>query len=313
MKLNQSNGTFLLWNESVSNPDFDNEETASAASTVVVVNCVLNLPLMPITIFGNLIVLTSVMKTPSLRSPSTIFLCGLGVLDLVVGLVVQPMYIVRELIENDFLNKLSRTVGFAFCGISLATMAVISVDRFLALRYHMTYHMLVTSTRVRLTLVIIWLIHLLPLSTIVGFWDVPALFDAGRILICVYTVASTISYIGIYRIVRRHQLQILAQKQAAELPHAETAKNLAYVSLSKTAVNTFVFYICTIFCYLPWFIYRMVYSDLFFANLNTAWVFVATLLFANSALNPFLYCWRLRELRAAVKKTLKKISCRNSS
>lgn len=313
MKLNQSNSTFLPWNRSVPNRNFDNEETANAATTIVIMNCLLNLSLMPIAIFGNTMVLTAVVKTPLLRSPSLILLCGLAVSDLVVGLVVQPMYIARELKANVFLIKLSRTVGFAFCGISLATMAVISVDRFLALQYHMTYNTLVTTTRVQLFLMIIWFIHLLPLSTVVGFWDVPALFTAGRILICVYTIASTISYIGIYRIVRRHQLQILAQKQAAALSNAETANNMAFVSLSKTAVNTFVFYICTIFCYLPWFIYRIVYSDVFFTNPNTAWVFTATLLFSNSSINPFLYCWRLRELRAAVKKTLKKMSCRQSS
>ena len=313
MKLNESNGTFLLWNRSVFNRNFDNEETTSAATTIVIVNCVLNVPLMPIAIFGNLLVLTAVVKNPLLRSPSVILLCGLSASDLVVGLVVQPMYIARQLLENAFLNKLSRTVGFAFCGISLATMAVISVDRFLALQYHMTYHTLVTTTRVQLFLIIIWLIHLLPLSTVIGFWDVPVLFTAGRILIFVYTIASTISYIGIYRIVRRHQLQILAQKQAAQLSNAETANNVVYVSLSKAAVNTFVFYICTIVCYLPWFIYRMVYSHVYFTVPNTAWVFTATLLFANSAINPFLYCWRLRELRAAVKKTLKKMSCRQSS
>lgn len=313
MKLNQSNSTFPLWNGSVSNRDFDNEETASDATTIVIVNCVLNFPLMPISIFGNIMVLTAVVKTPLLRSPSVILLCGLAVSDLVVGLVVQPIYIARELLANVFLTKLSRTMGFAFCGISLATMAAISVDRFLAVQCHMTYNTVVTTTRVKITLIIIWLIHLLPLSPVLGFWHIPAVFYIGLILICVYIIASTISYIGIYRIVRRHQLQILAQKQAAELSNAETADNWAYVSLSKTAVNTFVFYICTILCYFPWFIYRIFYRDVFFTNPNTAWVFTLTLLFANSAINPFLYCWRLRELRAAVKKTLKKMSCRHSS
>ena len=298
----------------MSNRDFDTEETASALKTIIIVNCVLNLPLIPIATFGNTMVLTAVAKTPLLRSPSLILLCGLAVSDLVVGLVVQPMYIARELMANVLVNKLSRTVGFAFCGISLATMAMISVDRFLALQYHMTYDTLVTKTRVLLFLIIIWLIHLLPLSTVIGFWDVPALFTAGRILVCVYTIASTISYIGIYRIVRHHQLQILVQKQAAEVPNAaETANNMAFVSLSKTAVNTFMFYICTIFCYLPWFICRMVYSEAFFTNSNSAWIFTVTLSFANSSINPFLYCWRLRELRAAVKKTIKKMSCGQSS
>lgn len=314
MKLNQSNSIFLPWNRSASNRDFDTEETASAVTNIVIVNCVLNLPLIPIAICANTMVLTAVVKTPLLRSPSFILLCGLAVSDLVVGLVVQPMYIARELMANVFLTKLSRTVAFAFCGISLATMAVISVDRFVALQYHMTYNTLVTTTRVQLFLMIIWLIHLLPLSTAIGFWDVPALFTAGRILISLYTIASTISYIGIYRIVRRHQLQILVQKQAARgLSNAETANNLTFVSSSKNAVNTFVFYICTVFCYLPWFICRMVYSDVFFTNPNSAWIFTVTLSFANSSINPFLYCWRLRELRAAVTKTLKKMTCRQNS
>ncbi|CAH3173980.1 unnamed protein product, partial [Porites lobata] len=32
----------------------------------------------------------------------------------------------------------------------------------------------------------------------------------------------------------------------------------------------------------------------------------ATLLFVNSSLNPFLYCWRIKEIRQAVKATIKR-------
>ena len=58
----------------------------------VVTICLLNGLLMLLTIMGNVLVLTAMLKTP-LRSPSTIFLCSLAVSDLLVGFVVKPIYI----------------------------------------------------------------------------------------------------------------------------------------------------------------------------------------------------------------------------
>ncbi|XP_078355640.1 melanocortin receptor 3-like [Oculina patagonica] len=300
------NHTLSLWDESADDRSFVNEETATRITTIVVVNCALNVPLMLISIFGNIMVLAAVATTSSLRSPSLILLCGLAVSDLVVAVVVQPIYIAKELTSDVILLGVTKKMGFSFCGISFATMAAISVDRFLALRYHMTYNMFVTTRRVKLILVIIWVTHILLLSS-VSFWYRLANFYINVVLIFMYIIASTISYIGIYRIVRCHQLQILAQQQAVEMLTDENSYN--FPSLSRNAVNTFVFYICTIFCYFPWLIYRIFYSHIFVTNPNTAWVFTATLLFANSAINPFLYCWRLRELRVAVMKTVRKMSC----
>ena len=35
----------------------------------------------------------------------------------------------------------------------------------------------------------------------------------------------------------------------------------------------------------------------------------STLVYLNSSLNPFLYCWRITEVRQAVKATIKKVYC----
>ena len=301
------NDPFSPWNESADDRDFDNEETTTSITTIVIVNCVLNVPLMLISILGNTMVLAAVATTPSLRSPSVILLCGLAVSDLVVGLVVQPIYIAKELTSDVLLLGVTRTMGFSFCGISFATMAAISVDRFLALQYHMTYNTLVNTRRVKLILIVIWLNHILLLS-FVHFWFSPANFYISLVLIALYILASTFSYIGIYRIVRRHQLQILAQQQTLEL--STDGNTFNPLSLSRTAVNTFVFYICTILCYFPWLIFRIFYGHIYAANPNSAWDFTATLIFVNSAINPFLYCWRLRELRIAVVKTIRKLLCK---
>ena len=38
-------------------------------------------------------------------------------------------------------------------------------------------------------------------------------------------------------------------------------------------------------------------------------IFTGTTVCLNSALNPLLYCWKIREVRQAVKETLRQLSC----
>ena len=91
--------------------------------TMRIANCILNAPLILLSIIGNALVLAAILKTPSLRSPSVIFLCSLAVSDLLVGLVVQPVYIVEQMVKT--VPKLQEAVGgmgFAGCGVSLWTI-----------------------------------------------------------------------------------------------------------------------------------------------------------------------------------------------
>ena len=106
----------------------------SGFETVVTANCILNAPLMLLSIIGNALVLVAILRTPSIRSPSVIFLCNLAVADLLVGLVVQPAYIAEQIVRTvSALPKAVTAMGFAGCSVSLWTMTAITVDRFLAL------------------------------------------------------------------------------------------------------------------------------------------------------------------------------------
>ena len=129
---------------------------------MVIANCILNTPLMLLSIIGNALVLVAILRTPSIRSPSVIFLCNLAVSDLLVGLVVQPVYVAAEIARTvRALSQAAETVGFAGCGVSLATMTAITVDRFLALHYHLQYPNLMTTSRAIYTIVTIWCIIML--------------------------------------------------------------------------------------------------------------------------------------------------------
>ena len=126
----------------------------SDEETSVIINSVLNALLIPICIAGNALVLAAVWRNPSLRIPSTILLCSLAVSDLFVGFLLLPVnitiarfYILSGSSSYPRLFQVRFFFTIQLCGVSLETMTAISVDRYLALRYHMRYPNLMTSKR----------------------------------------------------------------------------------------------------------------------------------------------------------------------
>ena len=286
----------------------ENKGDGSYSKNIIILNCVLNAPLMLTTILGNSLVLATILRTPSLRSPSTVFLCSLAVSDLLVGLVVQPVYIVDKLKPGMPIMNAYFSLVLLLCGVSLGTMTALSVDRLLALQCHMRYPTLVTKKRAIYIIVKLWF----------GCLFLSCIHFAGQEFFIITVVVgtalcflvSTFSYIRIYQLVRRHQLQIEAQqRQLAQNYNVEHKLNI--VQAIKSALYTFIYYICLILCYSPVFI-----SMLRFAitpeSWTMAWNLADTVVFMNSSINPFLYCLCNGKLRAAVLKTLRTILFRQA-
>ena len=291
-------------NNESANHHSDNEEN-STPETVIIMNCVLNAPLMLISILGNVLVLAAIIRTPSIRSTHMIMLCSLAVSDLLVGLVAQPIYIVEQLTEDRFVHHVSVIMGYSLCGVSFLTITAITVDRFLALHYHMRYATLVTESRVKYTLIIIWLLSFL--ASGFYFWSSRVHSLLLGVSTAIYFIISTFSYIRIYLIVRKHQSLIHIQQQAVQ--SSNTGNNLNIARLKRSAFNIFLFYIVLIICYFPIHVILTVFATSG-KDWQTEWNFANTVVFMNSSINPLLFCWRLRELRIAVVKTARQMLCK---
>ena len=279
----------------------------STREMFVIMNFVLNAPLMVISILGNALVLAAIIRTSAIRSTTMVMLCSLAVSDLLVGLVAQPCYLADLLTTGNLTAGLSVMVGFSVCGVTLWTTTAISVDRFLALHYHMRYATLVTKSRVKYTLLIIWLINV-PFSGLY-LWKEREYKLTIAIMTVICLTVSTFSYILIYRVVRRHKVHINTQQQVVQSLATATAagnKGAHVLRMKKSAMNTFVFYIFLISCYIPMYILLTLHG-ISYIDWTIEWSFISILVFMNSAINPFLYCWRLRELRAAVVKTARQL------
>ena len=197
------NYSFDSKNESKSN-NMENMDNSSNSETVVVINCVLNVPLMFTSIAGNALVLFAILSTPSLRSlPSNIFLCSLAITDFLVGLVVQPVYIANRLHHSTgrTLAIVEDLMPFFLSGVSLKTITAISVDRFLALHYHVTYANLMTTKRVIFASASLWFVSIvLPCLKVV--WKSEVVFLIAGVVITICFVISSASYINFFWVIK---------------------------------------------------------------------------------------------------------------
>lgn len=273
---------------------------ANLVEILLLANCAVNIPLALTAIIGNALVLHAVWKTPSLRSPSILLLCGLASTDLAVGVVVQPLFITRVLVKiyaahsvdiNFLFFILYNVVVYTVCGVSFATIAIISLDRLIAILKPFQYASIVTIPRLRWMFVAIWLSFSLVGS--MQIWAESVLFlVVGMVGACGLCI-STLSHVMIYRIVRHHQNAIQVQLEAVQ---ASTVNTPNIARLKKSALNTFIFYIVLILCYCP-YLANIALGGGFLANCLTG-----TIVFINSSLNPILYCWRIREIWVVVSQ-----------
>ena len=279
---------------------------------IIIANCVVNLALAFLAITGNALVLYGVWKTPSLRSPSILLLCGLASTDLCVGLIVQPLVIAGCFInlysrfENLklILQKAYQTIGLFLCGTSLFIMTGISIDRLIAIVKPLHYPSIVTSSRVTRVLVAILAVNALTAST--RFWELRVLFASTSTFTLICLSISIICQATIYKIMRRHRFQIQSQIQAFE----DNTTRASMANLRKSAFNVFVVFIVLVICYFPYHVVYIVYFTGKAGDLKLWFLLSMTVVFLNSALNPLLYCWRIREIRLAVLQKLRRLFSR---
>ena len=103
---------------------------------------------------------------------------------------------------------------------------------------------------------------------------------------------------------------------------AETAKvsqkrriqervRLNITQYKKVVSSIFWLQLTLVACYAPFITVSLLrHTVLSGTTIQGLWLFTATLVYSNSSLNPFLYCWKIREVRIAVKNTAKAFCCR---
>ena len=263
-----------------------------------------------ITAFGNTFILVALSKETSLHPPSKLLYRCLATTDLLVGLIGQPLaatYWMSLVYEEWSLCRYAKDAAFisshALCGVSLWTLTAISVDRLLALLSGIRYRQTVTLKRTCIITATFWILSLAAGSFYISHNRIVIWYTIIFIPSC--SVISIASYTKIFRTLRNHQAQVQDHVQ----PSQTTALNMA--RYRKAANSALWVQLALAVCYVPKLItlfmnnYRKTYSS----HVVVIDGITCIILYSNSTFNPFLYCWRVREVRKAVKQTIRQAFC----
>ena len=271
---------------------------------VAVINCVLCL----IAVLGNVLILVA-LHNCLLHPPSKLLFRCLASTDLCVGFISQPSFVISLISEIEEHLSLCRISGHVvyissatLCGVSLCILTMISVDRLLALLLGLRYRHVVTLARVRAIAILLWL--LLSALSILYFWSQAVFMIILCVIVLLCLAASTVCYSKIYFALRYRQALVSQQSEHGGPNMPTRTRWLKY----KRSVSTTVWvYMTLIACYLPFAVVQIVramHGDTL--SLVVAQGCTTSLVYLNSTINPAIYCWRMKEVRQAVKAAIRR-------
>lgn len=278
------------------------------SDVALLINAVINAIISAAATAGNLLIIVSILRSSTLHSTANFLLLGLAVSDLAVGVLVEPLFITilmkryKGLHVNCILVVLHNVASSFFVVVSMFTVTAISIDRYLAIYFHLRYPQLVTVKKVIYLQISLWTTSgLLALARMAGFG---VYLVTGMTLIVICLSLTCFAYSKIFMVLRRHQAQIQIQMSTETISKMKQLRN--------SVINTFYVVFAFLVCFLPYCCLTIIIINnpgtpskaVMLLNL-----YASSIILFNSSLNPFIYWWRRREFRESVKQTFCKTCC----
>lgn len=293
----------------------DSENWGSAYEIFV---CTANAILVVPTVLFNVLVILTITRTPSLRKPSYFLMCCLAFTDLGVGIIVQPLYILRKIsaLRKDYdtyckLLQAGDILAHLICCPSFFIVTATSVDRYLAITTGIKYRTIVTTSR------IIWA-------------GVCAMIFAGAVTSLrivakkekYMAFAAVIMFICLIIIVTCYTKSLAALKKLKrKVGHSdtvteqdETPRPFDIYQYKRALITMGTITLILFMCYIP-FVSVVIGIAIQgrSPSLNLAREITFTLLYVNSCLTPLIYGLRCKELKAACKDMIRGLVRRSST
>ena len=305
-------GSTCPMNEMVWKQEYQEEKIAFAITAII-----LNILSFPVTILMNVLVIMAVKTRHRLQSKYNILLACLAGTDLLVGAASQPSYIVGQIyvIKGVSLSEYCgyhKQTNFLLIPIlaSVFHLTLISIERFVALKYTFRYMTIVTGLRLKIAVVGFWVFAFCP--AILRRFSKKLDFISGlvaAIVLFLNCLLIVFCHLSVYFVTRRHEKQIKCEQVSAQAA-ADFAKE------KKALKTTRIIIMALLVCLFPLFMYVLVWSVSSKSSSYTVNVIVLShpvciwLSSLNSLCNPIIYCYRNKMFRKACKELLR-MKCTN--
>ena len=261
---------------------------------------------------GNTLILVALLKETSLHPPSKLLYRNLAITDLCVGIIAEPLAVTysASMVKGRwdicyYATRVQKFSGSILCSVSLLTLAAISLDRLLALMLGLRYRQVVTLKKTSVTVIGFWILSIVVAAT--DFWNlffnVTTWYERIGLPLCLVT--TIFAYTKISFTLRHNQIHVhnhVAQGQPSQAIPLNIARYRKAVYSAIWVQRTLVV------CYLPYSIASILALQRGISlSVYRALALTLSLVYLNSSLNPLMYCWKIREVRQAVKGTLRQL------
>ena len=259
---------------------------------------------------GNTLILVALRKDTSIHPSSKLLYRNLAITDLCVDIIVEPLRVAYWIsVVNRrwdicyYTDLTGYFLGVTLCSVSLITLTAISVDRLLALLLGLRYRQVVTLRRTRSIVIGGWIVSIVGAST--SFLNILIVSLYVYISTAFCLVTTICAYTKIFMSLRHNQIHGQNHVVQGQSSQANTLNKARY---RKAVYSALWVQVTLVICYLPYGIAAALTPQRGMPlSTYLALQFTATLVFLNSSLNPFLYCWKITEVRQAVKETLQQL------
>ena len=254
---------------------------------------------------GNLALLAAFYRSKTVYGHITNdFVVSLVVSDLLIGLLMTPMYICYSVdLDPPWLIKLEGFLWILTVTATTHSLSAVSVDRLISILYPLRYSLIATERRCRVVIALIWLDGLVfgfPRLILDDFQKLERLWVTCSIVTVAIPVLIMSSCYGkIFTIVKKQN----GRKLANNFTTGKLLRN------RKAAITIGIIVCLFIITFIP---STVVYFMLLFEKdrckeleLNDVWLWVALVSFSHSAINPWVYGLRYRALRKALREQVK--------
>ena len=266
----------------------------------------------------NVLVIMAVKRRHRLQSNYNILLACLAGTDLLVGAASQPSYIVGQiyvikglsLSEYCQYHKLTNLLVLCPIFASVLHLALISVERFVALKYTFRYITIFTGFRLKIAVVSSWVFAFFPaiirsLSKDLGF-----ISNVVSVMVLFLNILLIFfCHLSVYFVTRRHEKQIQCEQISLQAA-ADFAKEKKALKTTRIIIMALLVCLFPLFIYVfLWFVFskNSSYTGNVILLSHPVFIWLSSL---NSLCNPIIYCYRNEMFRKACKELLR-MKCTN--
>ena len=295
---------------------------SSAGIALGIINVVIGL----MALFGNSLIFYIVHRHTTLRTRTICCLISLTTTDLLVGLALEPLFIMqllsKTLAMDCHLNAVRRFLTAMLTGASMSTIALISYDRFVHLSKTINYDKHMTKRKVATLIALSWL---LPIScTFIKYAGDNEVAYSGSIFgySLIMAVIILVSYSKIMKIINIKKRSLRNPSSDAINVRAEARREGRMLQTQERAAKAIrLIFVCFALFIVPISMYHgiAIVSKISGGTRSssdaekkrrmiTFYAVAMTISMANSAINPIIYYCRIPEFRDTVRKVLNNFS-----